>query len=415
MFGVRGARNTNRCLSSPWSTYCQSPTQTCRKVPGELLAPGSTFDDAATVGVWSIASVRYRAGSKSSVHFSDLHFLTGRHPGASVKSRLTAALGRVPKFAQGLAGHDPRAPRWLRSSIGSYFKRDAAEWSDKTELAFTGDLTTWGDDASLRGAMSFLETLRVDLGLPRLLAAYGNHDVWPGIVSGPLPWAETTANLGARRSAMRATHFRGTKWVHEVSYPTVPGGPTIGLCGVNTVLHCRALNTFAYGRIDEDFYWDPVQKSNQHQLAELTAWLNKTEVALILSHHPLYDPSTPTWTLPVGNALLNARDARSSLASAPSSNAVRIALSGHTHQVFPDVLHGSPPLERSMASSRQLTIGTCAQAPRPGTAPEQTWQAIEVSLDAAPGHVRMVRKVFARAGLGPFVPQPQETLKLRFR
>jgi len=343
------------------------------------------------------------------IHCSDLHFLTGSHPGAAVKSRVTGALSKVRGFTQGLAGHDPRAPRWLRASIHQYAKTAADEWKDKTELVFTGDLTTWADDASLTGAKKFLDTLQADLALSRSMGAYGNHDVWPGVVAGHLPWQETTGNLETRRTKMRDAYFPRKTWLAERVRHPIPGGFVLGVCALNTVLHCRVRNTFAYGQIGHDFYWDATRKVAKHQLVELEEWLADVHVGVILSHHPFHDPDKSP-----GKRLLGANRAKNALRSGPSGECIRLVLSGHTHQIFPDDLNRSVPLDKKMLSTRQLTTGTCAQAAVPNAVVVQTWQAIELSLDSSPGHLRVARKVFVRNGLGAFVGQPEESVILKF-
>lgn len=229
------------------------------------------------------------------LHFSDIHFCHTRPHSVYLRRLLDGAparglLGHARQpLKQGLAGHSSRALHELRRSVLDFVGRQASMWADKTHLVCTGDLSTWGDDASLGGARQFIQALARDAALsapPCVL--YGNHDVWPanpGHLRG-IPLLCSQAKLDTRRSEMRKQHFPGSSWLK--SHVTSTGSPRVGLCAINTVEHARWQNTLAQGEVKADWYWEKGSCS-PCQLDELERWLGDVDVALVFSHHPVYD------------------------------------------------------------------------------------------------------------------------------
>lgn len=365
------------------------------------------------------------------LHFSDLHFAVGRQPDAvrriAIQQQVSSVGLPFSLIEQGISGHDPRAVSWLGRSIRKKAAADAS-WQGLTYLVCTGDLTTWGDDAALASVRKWLDHLHRDTNLP-LLMSYGNHDVWPG-TPGTIPLVESQARLDARRTAMRGVHFPQRRWLHGCA-KFARAGKVIGICSLNTVVHCRLRNTAASGHVGNDFYWDRHKQSSLSQVEELRQWLNDCDVAIVLSHHPVYDPSlnAPTVLNFLGftisaKALLNADDVAQAMCQVPSTspNGVRLVLSGHTHAIYPP--RGSLPKQGPLpqhgallGNLGQLTIGSCSQATVRGRKQEQSWELLELTLEdhISPATIVVERTLFVRGnGMGDFAEQPKETLRLSF-
>ena len=123
------------------------------------------------------------------IQITDLH-CAPRTPGFDVAARslvwraivrlsLAAPVRDLRKIAQGTAGQSPAAWRDLRASIVQHVQRNAP-WPE-TRLVVTGDLSTWGDNASIEQAIQLANSIAQDAGLPEPLLIHGNHDVWAGL------------------------------------------------------------------------------------------------------------------------------------------------------------------------------------------------------------------------------------------
>src|SRR4051794_40815766 len=107
-------------------------------------------------------------------HITDLHYA----PDSIFAGKVRAGLGGLSLFTslrQGLMGHDPSALRAFRKSLAKILK--TREVADKTWLIVTGDLSTWGDQKSIRAMNHWAKKIATDLKV-NCAAIYGNHDVW---------------------------------------------------------------------------------------------------------------------------------------------------------------------------------------------------------------------------------------------
>jgi predicted MPP superfamily phosphohydrolase len=369
-------------------------------------------------------------------HISDVHFvpLNQQHGGplhdAAVRLAFhPGALAKPAQFlsshlGQGSAGHDPKALWWLRRSLLFYLRRDE-RWKGRSYVALTGDLSTWGDTRSTYAVLGFLDNV-AEVTNSEPLVVYGNHDVWPGEVGTlrGMPIAHTDDELARRRSRMRQQYFRNdfpgfAAWTlrsfEPIRIPATDANFTV--VGFNSVLHERGPNSVASGRIAEDWYWD--KRKTQSQLTIAAERLKSVSCAVILTHHPIWDPSgwsggghdTPyvrAGMAPPFHALYNAREVAQSV-GVPVHGAppVRIFLSGHTHVVYP------PPAElppQSLASDAgtlcanqvQLTIGSAAQerfipTASPSRSQRNSWQLIHLFFDDERSELLLERFVFIRA------------------
>jgi hypothetical protein len=190
----------------------------------------------------------------------------------------------------------------------------------------------------------------------------------------------------------------------------------IELFSLNTIVHEQWDNTFARGRVSEDRYWETVNQVDQ--LPELEKRCANVQLRIVLTHHPVCDP-TPKFG--VGCVLANRKDVALNL-SKKDANGCRIAtivLSGHTHQLFPR--HGTLPTKLPSGGQQhspladgqvQLTVGTLSQrgpqraaqaaSPSGGT---QTWQLLRFWDEGIARQLVLERIVYIRPrGIGPFAP-----------
>lgn len=360
-------------------------------------------------------------------HISDLHFVAGGSNQALQRSGLKKTLESyygspiADWVLKGVAGHDQGALRVLKSSIVKV-ATDPTEsgWSDKSWLVMTGDLSTWGDATSVQDAVRFVDNVASAAGLPQPAIVYGNHDVWPGVPGrgSGFPFAQHNRTLDVHRTRLRQNRFQ-QPWVQQHPCGQVP------VLSLNTVLHGRFENSVAIGEVQNDLYWQPhrLTPPQPHQLHQLTQHLSQCHVAVVLTHHPVFDPKawplgTGTWARalslrppPLANVLKNAKPVAQALqASPPDQDAVRLVLSGHTHEQYPEIgllppATPAPPHGDLGKNCVQLTTGTATQAPVPNIATEQTWQMISVWVDDSARQVTIERVVFSRSNSsGNFEP-----------
>jgi len=349
---------------------------------------------------------------------------------------LPSVLGDTPlakKIIQGTAGHNPRALRYLRQSVREVLAADH-RFKDHTELVVTGDLSTWGDDASVTASRTIAESIAADSGLRDPIIIYGNHDVWPAQPGSPKGFPLfTNVNMGDRRTTFRKTHFPTTNWPFRCASHPIPGtGRNLTLCSLNTILHGRIRNTLAQGDVTRDRFWE--QPQGDDQLGQLGSHLQPADIGIVLTHHPVHDPmpmnqATVRWLRPavLRNAIPHALSNANEVANALKGNGlpkhlVHVVLSGHTHQVFPflgDSAQTNPhtPLE---ISQLQLTAGTASQirypkppgharpAPPSGTRAVEghSWQLLHFYwMNSTPPKLGIERMVYERSNdAGPFRP-----------
>jgi 3',5'-cyclic AMP phosphodiesterase CpdA len=358
------------------------------------------------------------------IHVSDLHVIDGMTEQANAASGRAALYRRfrflpswardyfVEKFMPGLQGHDSEALEELVDMVDDSL-RDEPEWSKRTHLVCTGDLSTWGDATSIRMALHGLAAVQ---GVS-LVSLYGNHDVWPG--AGLLPSHRSDSALARNRSTLRdpnarlyGPHFSGN---FPLTYPAlrVPlrhaKGGHLCVYALDTIIHESRDNDFALGRVREDRYWENVRP--RPQLAELASLSSAPEIRVVLTHHPVHDPSVPM----VGHVLLNNDQVALALASPEQAGTYHrtayVVLSGHTHKLFP--AHGQLPNTAPTGwqchaplddGQVQLTTGTLSQRSYAGRGGDHVVQVIRFYEDTTAPRLVVGRIVFERNnGTGPFL------------
>jgi 3',5'-cyclic AMP phosphodiesterase CpdA len=349
-------------------------------------------------------------------HVSDMHWAPSRKQAAALRAQVGRT--RYWPLGHGTMGHEVLAVRALRRSVRKVIDDDP-EWTVRSWLISSGDLTTWGDDQSLHAAIGFLGDIAKDCGI-RAAVIYGNHDVWDQGFPAVIP----DSVLDARRTRLRRNEFTGT-WplfsMAEGLGQSSPGGPTsieatgpltsksVRVVSLNTILHTGWNNVLAFGEVKADRYWEGRTSPTQLQVVRGSGQ-SQNELRVVVTHHPLRDPKRRKLSMILKNAP-EVADAFTVCGSAPT-----VFLSGHTHEVFP--AFGSfptvlptgracvPPLEDRQV---QMIVGTCAQIGGGPQTGDQTWQLLRFWEDEERPGIVLERFVFSRpAGAGEFLPEEDD-------
>ena len=347
-------------------------------------------------------------------HVSDTHFVTARSARSSLHSTalrlaLTTKLPSVAKLGhklgQGCAGHSSVALRCLRDSLLQAAEADDA-WRDRTALVVTGDLTTWGDAASMSSITRFFSKLEADAHV-HLRSVYGNHDVWPGEPNEwkGLPMFTGSNTLAGNRTVFRQSHF-------PTSAPYVHEGP-VTLATLNSVRHESVENQLALGRITQDWYWNADMATPKEQSELLSEALGTVRLAVILTHHPVLDSDgTPIDSGLAEHGLRNGTAVTEKLGSWPGpGRAVRLYLSGHTHEVAPapEALEELSVDTSGKVVQLQLVSGSATQRAFHTSTPIQTWNLLHLFHDPTNDRLVIERIVFIRPdGRREFMPLGDE-------
>lgn len=315
-------------------------------------------------------------------HVSDLHFVTAATRNEVQQSNNIATRALRLLFSQGSAPHDPDA---LSECVRAIRREIDGDPGWQTLIIVTGDLTTWGDRASLAGATKVLSDLGQETG-SRLMVLFGNHDVWPG----EEPWFPafaTTAQIGS--SSVRAAACQ----VPNETSLRLPTAIALEFHRLNTVLADRMLNSLAWGLLD--------QPSLDRLRAETKGTLSAIGVAL--THHPVHD-TTPS---PLPSTLINCGGAAEALRFADGPQ-IRMVLSGHRHVQHPPAgelqashARGHLPLAHDQV---QFTAGTASQYPERSQSPSNSFQMLRLGLGSQNSTLVIERTTFVLPnGIGRFV------------
>lgn len=338
------------------------------------------------------------------IHVSDLHVAVGPNPPrVEWMLRKTARLPLLRSIVrEGVAPYDTKAPRYFtatvdRFTIGQY------RWSGPTWLVDTGDLTTFGDDASLSAGRGYLDGFAART--TRRLSLHGNHDAWPR----DFPLGASDAEIQAHRGALRGVWFPNT-WPES---PCEVRGPvTVQLYGLNSVLHTQWRNAFAFGMIDHDRYWDDglPSPSPEQDLDRLEALVgrhdpDRTAFRILATHHPLCCAGGAPW-----DHVSNRRAVVDRLAPAREEPPlIHLVLSGHTHELFPP--HGELPRDVTgcahdplVENQAQLVVGALMQdspraiaaPPKPPDPPRHQAEVLRIYWHASDRIVELRRCLLAR-------------------
>lgn len=297
------------------------------------------------------------------VHVSDIHF---KHKAASADHALN---GRRRCFARlfhrmveafdlfgwhdGTQGAYPKAPESFRRFLKDWRARDdrwygAAGDADsaQTWLVDTGDLSVFGDDASLQGGQEHLASWRAELGGCALRTLFGNHDAWPGMLPIYALLGFSPSEIDRQRARLAGyPEWNQSRWLAAPLSIAIPGteafgGSSIELYALNSVCWRAIANTLAVGNIDDADLATYVDGLRNQAAAQPT----QRNLRIIAMHHPLVFPYTHSESHALGvlpvKVLLAADDRARKLrndANDPKGLGVlaHLFLSGHAHASFP--------------------------------------------------------------------------------
>jgi 3',5'-cyclic AMP phosphodiesterase CpdA len=332
---------------------------------------------------------------------SDLHIGNKNRPPALWRWSLRLIPKVGPSILQGLASHDRSALQAFETSAKAMLGA-SPEWEGKTWIACTGDLSTWGDDGSIKSAITQLEQIAQRCGDLPFVTIYGNHDTWDD----GFPMFDRQAMLDQRRTRLRALSAQfATNWPlapltcpvtgRRLEIDLVGSNRKLIFCSLNTVMHCRMENSLAHGHVREDRYWEDLTYPLIPQIDSLQAKLARLDqIRVVLTHHPVHHPNPP----PRG-MVLNYRDqvAQRLATRAGNTPLAGVVVSGHTHKVFPDLNRMPKNATRPRTDwhvplsdgQLQLIGGTLSQRSWNGHNQPHHWQALRF-WQAAPGSDQVI-------------------------
>lgn len=272
-------------------------------------------------------------------HISDLHVNEGFE---STRLRQIARLqdhrwmperlGRAirDKVLEGIAPHDPQAPRFFEAFLRRV--RDLDDWKDvDTWVVDTGDLTTFGDTESWNAGDGWRRAFYVAARAQQAAWLHGNHDMWP---EGE-PWLGLRDRARAEKHAStlrtRSPRFWPLPGPPLRRRPTAPHHPDVQLFTIETVVDDAFDNTRALGHVTDEQLYD------LEALVERHAPTSGRAVRILAIHHPLQYPADMGRRDATTMVLKNATEVSDRLCGAGSriKPLVHLILSGHTHSLHP--------------------------------------------------------------------------------
>ena len=306
------------------------------------------------------------------LHISDLHWVHGStepwpdwnempwsrlvqahyslpDPAGGLREKRRALRAELYQFMMdGVSGHDPRTAKAFRRFLESAQLR-AGEWEGKPLwIVQSGDLTTFGDDASLQAGRRYVERLR--RSADAVVSLHGNHDVWPG----QLPYCDPGSidEYEARNLA-----------VFSADAPDLP--LCVDIPGTDGRLELHVLNTVYSDYVDNTLAVGRVMDPDLDALVEALGPENSPDAPprfrVLATHHPIHNPDPGTFKRSIfDEAGVSGRLARG------GRGLVELILSGHTHALFPGLGllpdHASDAAQRHLAAGQvQMVVGTLLQ------------------------------------------------------
>lgn len=328
------------------------------------------------------------------------------------------------RWENGLAGHDPLAHDRMCEFL-SAFAGHPEFAGVETWLLDTGDLSTLGDEASLRTALGWLDDYAAILGATARLVLHGNHDAWPG----RFPMAAGRKEIQSQQVALR--QLLDKTWPDTSVHTAIPhSSARLRLNAINSTTGDRMANTFARGVVDMDPPWPSFLGHNQlERLAKqmqqgFPADRATRDFRILALHHPVhYPPPRPSRQMSLRNDG-EVADALAAFSAKKRGLLAHLVLSGHTHETYP-VRGALPPTstgQRYMPlyeGQLQLIAGSLSQLPRHAERAKfadedfipQQCQILSFFTSPASsrqGRLLMERRVVGRSGAGPykFLPSP---------
>lgn len=285
------------------------------------------------------------------VHISDLHVVDPRSSNSvSVRDQIRKLRKLLPKvivdaIAEGVAAHDPRAVGLFKEFLREITAADPVWSKCKTWLVDTGDLTSLGDQNSLKLGRQYL----ADFGkiCPEMASIYGNHDAWPGSV----PIWMSGKQMAAQSQTLTSLKYTVAAPGLLLRMPIPHGNGEVQLYFVDSIRHNPWHNLRALGEVS-----DP-QLDALRNLVDQSHNAERRDFRILAVHHPVhYPPPRPQLQMSMSNDsdVAKVLDKPSPQGAYPLAHLV---LSGHTHCLYPE--HGKLPVQPSQCLHPDLGSDQC--------------------------------------------------------
>jgi hypothetical protein len=288
------------------------------------------------------------------IHITDLHF---KHVAARGVERLYAKRRFASRFLQnriekcdiggwneGTQGHYWHAPEsfrrfleWWRSRDDRWYAKSPAEDSASTWLIDTGDLSAFGDPASLTLGRQWLPVWREAAGALYLRTIYGNHDAWPEVHPVHALFGRMQTEMDIQQARIcNAGGWTRSEWLQKPCVVDIPEtSARIELYALNTVCWNARENTLAVGRIADDDL-----EAFRDRLRDVWQRDNTRHFRILATHHPIVFPYGNLLPFVVTMGLKGAdacvRGLRNDRGDPKDLGPLaHLFLSGHTHIAYP--------------------------------------------------------------------------------
>lgn len=310
------------------------------------------------------------------LHISDLHVSEGvpdkamlAREGRRWRLVLRQTIQRHNWFEwhEGTLAHDETAEarfeealRDLRAFDDAWFGGTGTQ-APQTWLVDTGDLSTYGDHASIQAGWHKLQRWRAALGNCPMRVLYGNHDAWPGTLPG-------LAGGGWRRQAelqrsrlAEYPEWWQERWLNPLCVDIPDTDHQIELYALNSISFDVHNNLRAIGTISQEAL-QRLALAIQHEKRRRPS---SKSYRILATHHPVAFPYDPDMTsvpwLPLiktmhlaGADTITAFLKHDTAADIPPDLTpyIHLFLAGHTHASFPGT-----PLPRTVKEAYHGPLG----------------------------------------------------------
>lgn len=350
------------------------------------------------------------------VHVSDMHVVDARYVNTLRQNWIIQRLlpKKLRKFINdSTAEHNAFAPIKFLEFLPQITTQDRVWTRLPTWFVDTGDLTAFGDEFSLEQGHGWLVQFNAAARASASKLLYGNHDAWPG----KLPAFASTAEIHSHRARLRAAWYPAT-WPDAPLTVPIPGtGSRVELWCMNSVIHERRENTWAFGETRRDRFWqfgpfppqvDPVLEL-EREMRGRSGPTPSPALRVLAIHYPIhYPPPRPMAMLSMLNDSAVGKSLRA-LGKPGLTPLAHLVLSGHTHGLYPEL--GKLPDTASACQHYplgndqcQLVVGSLSQLDRTGSAYPHQCEVLRFYTSPQLGNgVLLERLIAARAnGLGDY-------------
>ncbi|HSS20663.1 MAG TPA: metallophosphoesterase [Pyrinomonadaceae bacterium] len=285
------------------------------------------------------------------VHISDLHVSDPKSAEAAGLRNWIRKLRKVlpdeimKLIEDGTAPHDQLAVGLFKRFLTEITSNDP-DWAQcKTWLLDTGDLTSLGDQNSLKLGKFYLGELKKVC--PEQAGVYGNHDAWPG----KFPAWAASSDFDDQKKVLAGQDYTVGSPGLALTVPIPHGHGDVRLFFVDSIKHDRINNTLALGEVGTP------QLGAFRTLVDLNYQADRRDLRILAVHHPVhYPPPRSSFQMSMKDDANVAKEIDTPAPNGPYPLA-HLVLSGHTHYLYPQ--HGSLPLQPSKCIHPDLGDDEC--------------------------------------------------------